>query len=534
LFKSRSCRKLVAACSQRRKQEASEWSRAFPDGASAMVNGSFLVLVKIGLTPIQKKFNRFGCVVFLLTICLGCVSQKPAAHNATRSQSFQHVAIGLCEDYPEESRTLSAARRDLEVLATNNLRVLRIAFGWDAMEPEPGKFDWSFWDDFVRLATDEYHIRLIPYVCYTPRWASLSDGEDFWRQPSKDNASFSNFVKQLVGRYKNRIHSWEIWNEPDNPSYWGGTVDQFADLLAAGANAVHDADPNANIVMGGLAWDLNFLEGVLAHPAAMTNVDVINLHNYYETWSSDPLERIPDYVGRAHDILRQHGFDLPIWMAEVGYSSFREGAHVSGQYQAYFANEHTDEAQAQNLFKAMTLLLASGDVSLIAWYRINDLPGAQEVIGDVNNHHLGILDEHGNAKPALRALRFFHSLFGQGFRCIDDQVRVTKPIDSPSEIHAFETPDGKVIVIGWIKNYVPGTRGTNVSGDVRDSRSERLSISFPFPIGNEASVFNEAGKLCEGISVFRIDRDAKIPVLEITNGYVNIFILEHDHQLKGN
>jgi hypothetical protein len=266
----------------------------------------------------------------------------------------------------------------------------------------------------------------------------------------------------------------------------------------------------------------------------MTHVDVINLHNYYETWSSDPLERIPEYVGRAHDILRQHGYDLPIWMAEVGYSSYRNGAEVSGQYRAYFKNEHTPEAQAQSLFKTMTLLLASGDVSLIAWYRINDLPGAQEVIGDVNNRHLGILDEHGTAKPALRALRFFHSLFGKGFRCIDDQVRVTRPIGSPAEIHAFETPDGKVIVIGWIKNYVPGTRGTNVSGQVFDSRSERVSILFPFFIGSEATVFNEAGKLSQGISVFRIDCDAKGPVLEIRNGYVNIFILECDHRLKRN
>lgn len=434
--------------------------------------------------------------------------------------------MGLCEDYPEESRTLVSAQRDLEVLATNDLRVLRIAFGWDAMEPEPGKFDWSFWDDFVRLATDEYHVRLIPYICYTPRWASSSEGEDFWRQPPKDNASFSNFVKQLVGRYKNRIHSWEIWNEPDNPSYWGGTVDQFADLLAAGASAVHETDPNANIVMGGLAWDLNFLEGVLVHPTAMAHVDVINLHNYYETWSSDPLERIPEYVGRAHDILRQHGFDLPIWMAEVGYSSFRQGAHVSGQYQAYFANEHTDQAQAQSLFKAMTLLLASGDVSLIAWYRINDLPDVQEVIGDVNNRHLGILDEHGNAKPALRALRFFHSLFGKGFRCIDDQVRVTKAIGSAAEIHAFELPDGKVVVIGWIKNYVPGTRGTNLSGDVRDSRSERVWISLPLSIGNKALNFDEKGRRQGTVFTSKTDGEARTLALEVAKDQVVVAVMD--------
>src|SRR3982751_2697252 len=81
------------------------------------------------------------------------------------SAPFQHDTLGLCEDYPEESRSLAAARRDLEVLRTNHIPALRIAFGWDAIEPEPGKYDWSFWDDFVRIATDEYHVRLIPYIC---------------------------------------------------------------------------------------------------------------------------------------------------------------------------------------------------------------------------------------------------------------------------------------------------------------------------------------------------------------------------------
>jgi hypothetical protein len=480
--------------------------------------------VIISARPFRKYSIQLAGIVSAFTILLGCASQKPAAVPAVKSKLFQRVAIGLCEDYPEESRSLSAARRDLQVLATNNLRVLRIAFGWDAMEPEPGKFDWTFWDDFVRLAVDEYHVRLIPYICYTPRWASSSAGEDFWRQPPKNNAQFADFIKQLVARYKDRIHSWEIWNEPDNPSYWGGTVDQFADLLATGANAVHQTDPSAKIVMGGLAWNLNFLEGVLAHPAGMSNVDVINLHNYYETWSSDPLEKIPEYVGRAHDILREHGLHQAIWMAEIGYSSFREGAQVSGQYQAYFKNEHTPEAQAESLFQAMTLLLASGDVSLIAWYRINDLPTQQEVIGDVNNRHLGILDEHGNPKPALRALVFFHSLFANGFRCLDAKVRVEKPIRSPTEIHVFETPDRRVIVIGWIKTYVPGTRGTNASGEMRNSRAERVSLEFPFAAGNQARVWDETGQKCGTIPVLSANGRARIPELEITNDHVRVLI----------
>lgn len=470
-------------------------------------------------------FAQLTSSLAFIAFCFGCAMRQESIPSATGIARWHQVPLGLCEDYPEESRSLAAARRDLQVLATNNIRVLRIAFGWDAMEPEPGKYDWSFWDDFVRIATDEYHIRLIPYICYTPRWASSSQGEDFWQQPPKDNAAFAGFVKQLVARYQDRIHSWEIWNEPDNPAYWRGTVEQFEDLLAAGGHAVREADPNAKVVMGGLAWNLNFLEAVITNPSAVQNVDVINLHNYYETWSSDPLENISDYVGHAHDLLRQHGQQQPIWLAEVGFSSYRTNRFVSGQYQAVFCHEHTPEDQAAVLFRVLTLLHASGKVSLVAWYRINDLPHTQEVIGDVNNRHLGVLDEVGKPKPALRALNYFNSLFAAGFRCLDQEVRVTKIIGSPVEVHAFEKADGGLVVIAWLKNYVPGTRFGNINGLVQDARRTKISLALPLT-ATRARCGDELGNRVKTIPTHSRNSSTHIDDLKLQGGQVAVVILQ--------
>jgi hypothetical protein len=468
----------------------------------------------------MKSFTR--TLPLLACLCFGCVHPQSTATapSTTTSNRFHQLAIGLCEDYPEESRSLAAARRDLEVLRTNNIRTLRIAFGWDAMEPERGKFDWSFWDDFVRIAVDDYGIRLIPYVCYTPRWASASTNEDFWQQPPRDNADFTAFMKQIVARYHERIHSWELWNEPDNAYYWRGSPEQFAELLRAGSDAVHAADPRATIVMGGLAWNLSFLEMVLNHPGALQHVGVINLHNYYETWASEPLEDIPDYTGRAADLLSRHGEHQSLWLAEAGYSSFRRGDHVSDQYTATFAEEHTPEAQAAALFRVLALTLASGNISLVAWYRINDLPETQEVIGDVNNRHLGILDEHGRAKPALRSLHFFQSLFPGGYRCLDGAVRVRKEIASPAEIHAFEKPDGTVVVTAWLKTYRPGHHGE--SSPQLDSREASIDVTLPFPVERTARSFDELG-LPRG--TFRISPERTVRVL-LRDGHVTVLTLQ--------
>lgn len=38
-------------------------------------------------------------------------------------------------------------------------------------------------------------------------------------------------------------------------------------------------------------------------------------------WHPDPIERLPEYVGRAAEIMREHGEREPLWMAETGSSS---------------------------------------------------------------------------------------------------------------------------------------------------------------------------------------------------------------------
>src|SRR3954465_10754700 len=121
---------------------------------------------------------------------------------AAASDVWHETRLGLCEDYPEETRTLAHAREDLAAAQAAGAQVLRIAFGWDAIEPERGRFDWTFWDDFVRMAVGEYRLRLIPYVCYTPKWAATDPGQDFWRSPPREPENFGRFMTALVHRYQ--------------------------------------------------------------------------------------------------------------------------------------------------------------------------------------------------------------------------------------------------------------------------------------------------------------------------------------------
>jgi hypothetical protein len=407
--------------------------------------------------------------------------------------NFFRMQVGLCEDYPEESTTIDIIRKDMELLKRTGIRILRISFGWDGIEERKDQYNWLFWDDFVRMAVEEYGVTLIPYICYTPLWNSTGDSITYWRSPPKDYNQFGKFVETLVNRYKPWIKTWEVWNEPDIEWFWLGTAADFAKLLKIGSDAVRRADPKATVVFGGLAHETNFLRTLFRDFGAGKYVDVVNIHNYNETWSGTPNEHVVHYVNLVADIIAQYGNGQPIWMAEVGYSTFRKNGHISDHYRAYYSYEHTPEYQAVHLFRTMTMLRATGKLTAVAWYEIKDLPAGEEVIGDVNNRHLGIAYVDHSPKPAEKALSFFDRLFARPVRSLDKEVIVQRPIGSHSVVHSFEADDGAVILVAWLKTHILGMNATERHGNVQDTRKETITIVVPRKLSGEATQFSELG-----------------------------------------
>ncbi len=394
--------------------------------------------------------------------------------------TFYHVPIGLCEDYPEESTTLEVIKADMELLKRSGITLLRISFGWDGIETEKGKYSWLFWDDYVRIAVDEYGITLIPYICYTPAWNSTGDSSNYWNHTPIDYEAFGRFIQVLVNRYKDRIKTWELWNEPDITAYWSGTAADLAKLTKIGAQAVRRADPTAKVVLAGLAHRTEFTRALFRDHGISPFVDVVNCHSYYETWNGDALETIPEYVNTLADIIAQYGNKQSLWMAEVGYSTFRRpDGYVSESYWSTFEYEHTPRYQAVALWRTLTLLLCTEKIAAIAWYEVKDLPSQENVIGDVNNRNLGVAYIGHKPKPAEKALSFFNAFFGQPSVCIDREVAVTRALSSESEIHCFRMADESIAVVGWLKTHVKGKDPGGPRGNLKDTRRESAGLIIP-------------------------------------------------------
>jgi hypothetical protein len=238
------------------------------------------------------------------------------------------------------------------------------------------------------------------------------------------------------------------------------------------------------VVLGGMAKGRTpFAEAVLGRPDVGRMFDAFNLHGYLETWSDEPAEGYPARVEAMAALLPRGAKRPDLWMAEMGYSDHRSGP--GGYTHAVFDYEHTPEYQAEALIKHHVLARAGGKLSLTAWYRINDLPSTEGVIGDDHNRHLGILDVAGAPKPAFWAMRHLSRLFDRPVRSVDAAVRVERPAGSQSEVHAFERRDGTRLVFGWLRSPAVSA---DQRGVMKDERREVVRIAVPGGGGKLAMV----------------------------------------------
>jgi hypothetical protein len=198
-----------------------------------------------------------------------------------------------------------------------------------------------------------------------------SDGTD---------ASFINFLTALVTHVQNdslpKIQYWEVWNEPNDITFWNGTTAQLA-RMAQDARCVivggTACNPNGAYTLTGIAaatgakmltpppvtssdetdTALNSPSGWLSTylPLGGAYADFIGFHGYVEP--TDPVEDVLTTAETIEPAVAAAGFSsTPIWDTEIGFPT---------------ANVCDPDSQAGWLAKAY-LLQAGLGIQRVAWF----------------------------------------------------------------------------------------------------------------------------------------------------------------------
>jgi beta-xylosidase len=192
------------------------------------------------------------------------------------------------------------------------------------------------------------------------------------------------------------IEAVMFWNEPNNKSHWDFEIDPewraYADMVKLAAEAVSIENPNLPRVMGGISpIDPNFVRN-MHRQGVLDRLSAVAVHGFPLDWNHWTIHQWPEKLKEIRSVTK-----LPIWVSEVGVSSF--GA---------------EEVQEWGLQRTAELLV--GRAPRIHWYSLHDLPRAwpattrhREAEGSAYYRHfyMGLLREDGSPKLSLRHFHRF-------------------------------------------------------------------------------------------------------------------------------
>jgi VCBS repeat-containing protein len=264
------------------------------------------------------------------TTSLSVTIQPPAA-NAI-DQRPTNVAIHAPDMLFYTQAQINTA---LDALQSVGVDTIRIVVPWASVEPIiPGWYDWSAVDRVVNSAAAR-DIKVLAVLNSTPLWAAVANTLPLAGMP-KDNAMFAKFAKAVATRYKGKIVSYEIWNEPNGIQFWqpGPNAAQYTELLKAAYPAIKAADPSAVVVAGAVGAAVDF-GGLAVNPVRFVSemyqagaagyFDALSFHPYLynNAFSKGTAFDAPlNQAKRIYDLMVANGDgNKKIWATEYGQPS---------------------------------------------------------------------------------------------------------------------------------------------------------------------------------------------------------------------
>jgi cellulase (glycosyl hydrolase family 5) len=291
---------------------------------------------------------------------------------------------------------------------------VRVKVAWDTVEPLRTKggaaqYNWAYTDGIYQALSDR-GLQPITLIESCPVWACTRPSG-----PVRDGnlSDFVDFMTAMVARYSKapyNAHFWEFWNEPDSvgdavpgtSKYygWGSNADRYVQMLKAIRPGVKEADPQAMMVLGGLAYDGFQDEGGVFNRHFLDNVldmgggqylDALNFHYYPNNlhWCS-----FSDKLNELRGKMQARGLNLPFISTETGLSN-DSAAGSSNDIQSLYVVQ----AYAQSVGERMLST---------SWFVVRDFA----YDGSAFTKY-GLFDASGAAKPAATAYRLAVTMIGQ-------------------------------------------------------------------------------------------------------------------------
>ncbi len=232
--------------------------------------------------------------------------------------------------------------------------------------------------------------------------------------PATDPADFARFAGAFAAAMAEGggADAYEVWNEPDEPQFWGGPVDvgHYVRILKTSAPRIRQADRGAKVLLGPLTGNnFEWLRSVYAR-GARSSFDGVAVHTDTACLVSPPsaFQRSGGRISRfsflgfrtVRDVMVRHGdARRRIWMTELGWSTATSPC-ARGMWAGRKPAGVTEAAQAAHLTEAYRCIARYRYIESGLWFTLDDTTGNGD---ELDNY--GLRREDGSPKPAYEAFR---------------------------------------------------------------------------------------------------------------------------------
>lgn len=194
--------------------------------------------------------------------------------------------------------------------------------GWTDLNPDFGVYNFTALDEFLAVGGSR-GADVVYTFGKTPQWASSQKtkagsyalGEC---APASSMTDWDDFVTAIATHANGRIKYWELWDEPNNPGTYCGSMPTLITMVQHAYQIIKKIDPSAEVLSpstsssGGPAWMSWFLNS-----GGGQYFDVLAVHGYWSATAED----IETVYGKYKPLLAAHGMsEKPMWDTETSWA----------------------------------------------------------------------------------------------------------------------------------------------------------------------------------------------------------------------
>jgi hypothetical protein len=302
----------------------------------------------------RHNFNA-GKILSVLAATVLC-----ALASGLASASAQATVVGVNPDITW-GISQSEVVREVALIKAAGVTTVRASVDLSGAEyAGPGQLNMSYLNsiDYDIATARSAGLNVLLEFDRTPYWASADPSKytdssgglhwnPYWKYSNPQD--YANIVGELVNHFKGMgVNDYEIWNEPNNPSFWPSGVNaaEYTELLKDAYPAVKAADPSATVLTGGLmdqGSTYQYLQEMY-NAGARGSYDVASFHIYP---GGDPTQCAHESNGRPSESsfclleglraeMTANGDSSPVWVTELGWSTCTQSDCVTPQQQASY------------------------------------------------------------------------------------------------------------------------------------------------------------------------------------------------------